>query len=248
MPTRPKWAVFTEVVGKIGHRWYLWVFHSRSVVHYVLDQTRACKVIEGELAGVDSGIISCDRYSGYKRFARLNPRVLLAFCWVHQRRDFLELANSSAELAQWAICWVEAIGELYRLNAARLQTSLTSSQRIAAQATLEQAVQQMATRRDCELAQGLPSVLILPVLQSMTVHWDGLTVFVAHPEIPMDNNTAERDMRSPVVGRKNFYGSGAQWSGELAATMYSVLQTLKLWGINARTWLTAYCVFAGMRR
>ena len=56
----------------------------------------------------------------------------------------------------------------------------------------------------------------------------------------MDNNVAERDMRSPVVGRKNFYGSGAQWSGELAATMYSVLQTLKLWGINARTWLAAY--------
>ena len=98
----------------------------------------------------------------------------------------------------------------------------------------------MATRRDCALAQSLPSVLICPVLQSMTVHWAGLTVFVAHPEIPMDNNVAERDMRSPVVGRKNFYGSGAQWSGELAATMYSVLQTLKLWGINARTWLTAY--------
>lgn len=235
-----RWAVFTEIVGKIGHRWYLWVFHSRSVVHYVLDQTRACKVIEGELAGVDSGIISCDRYSGYKRFARLNPGVLLAYCWVHQRRDFLELANSSPDLAQWAICWVEAIGELYRLNAVRLQAPLTSSQRIAAQAALEQAVQQMATRRDCELAQSLPSVLICPVLQSMTVHWAGLTVFVAHPEIPMDNNVAERDMRSPVVGRKNFYGSGAQWSGELAATMYSVLQTLKLWGINSRTWLTAY--------
>ena len=77
-----RWAVFTEVVGKMGHRWRLWVFHSRSVVHYVLDQTRACVVIEGELAGVDSGIISCDRYSGYKRFARLNPGVLLGYCWL----------------------------------------------------------------------------------------------------------------------------------------------------------------------
>ncbi len=55
----------------------------------------------------------------------------------------------------------------------------------------------------------------------------------------MDNNLAERDMRAPVVGHKNFYGSGAQWSGELAATLYSVLATLKLWGINAHTWLSA---------
>jgi len=44
-----RWAVFVEIEGKIGHRWYLWVFHSKSVVHYVLDQTRATKVIEGEL-------------------------------------------------------------------------------------------------------------------------------------------------------------------------------------------------------
>ena len=43
-----------------------------------------------------------------------------------------------------------------------------------------------------------------------------------------------------MVGRKNFYGSGSQWPGELAATMYRVLMTLKLWRLNARTWLGAY--------
>ncbi len=47
-------------------------------------------------------------------------------------------------------------------------------------------------------------------------------------------------MRQAVVGRKNFYGSGSVWSGQLAATMYSLLMTVKLWGINPRTWLTAY--------
>jgi len=83
-----RWAVFVNIVGKVGHRWYLWVFHSNSVVHYVIDRTRAADVIRVELAGVDQGVISCDRYSGYKRFARLNPGVVLAFCWAHVRRDF----------------------------------------------------------------------------------------------------------------------------------------------------------------
>jgi hypothetical protein len=32
----------------------------------------------------------------------------------------------------------------------------------------------------------------------------------------MDNNTAERAERGPVVGRKNYYGSGSLWSGQLA--------------------------------
>jgi transposase len=56
----------------------------------------------------------------------------------------------------------------------------------------------------------------------------------------MDNNTAESDIRGPVVGRKNFYGSASQWSGQLAAAMYSLMMTLRLWKINARTWLGAY--------
>jgi transposase len=75
-------------------------------------------------------------------------------------------------------------------------------------------------------------------------------VFVEQPWLAMDNNTAERALRPAVVGRKNFYGSGSQWSGQLSATMYSVLMTAKLWGLNARTWLSAYlhaCAEGGNR-
>jgi transposase len=50
------------------------------------------------------------------------------------------------------------------------------------------------------------------------------------------------------VGRKNYYGSGAVWAGRLAAMMFSLLQTLCLWQLNPRAWLTAYltaCAEAG---
>jgi hypothetical protein len=38
------------------------------------------------------------------------------------------------------------------------------------------------------------------------------------------------------------------WSGQLLVQMLSLLATLKLWGLNARKWLTAYleaCAQAG---
>lgn len=235
-----RWAVFVELVGKVGHRWYLWVFHSKSVVHYVLDQSRSTEVIQGELKGVESGILSCDRYSAYKKFARLHPGVVLAFCWAHQRRDFLELANAYPELSSWTMVWVEAIAELYQLNALRLEALAGSAERAVRQAALEQAVQRMADKGNGALADATLARPAAKVLQSMAVHWPGLTVFVQHPWVPMDNNQAERDARSPVVGRKNFYGSGSLWSGQLAATMYSLLMTVKLWGLNPRTWLSAY--------
>ena len=235
-----RWAVFADVQGKVGHRWYLWVFHSSSVVHYVIDQTRAAEVIIAELAGVDQGIISCDRYSGYKRFARLNPGVKLAFCWAHQRRDFLALANSYPESTEWAFQWVDRIGNLYHLNAVRLKLLIGSPERVSAQLDLEQAVRQMASDCAASVVNHETFPPAAKVLESMTAHWAGLTVFVACPWVDIDNNAAERSMRSPVVGRKNFNGSGSEVCAELAATMYSLFATMKLWGLNLRTWLTAY--------
>lgn len=232
-----RWATFVEVAGKVGHRWYLWVFHSPEVVHYVLDKTRATHVIDTELCGVESGIISCDRYSAYKKFVRLHPGIELAFCWVHQRRDFLQLANSYPELSAWSFEWVDAIGELYHLNDLRLQTVPSGSERKTAQNTLELALQRMADHSAATLLEPKLALPCAKVLQSMQVHWNGLTVFARCPWVSMDNNTAERDMRGPVVGRKNFFGSGALWSGQLACIMYSVLATLKIYGINERTWL-----------
>jgi transposase len=78
------------------------------------------------------------------------------------------------------------------------------------------------------------------VLASLQDHWQGLTVFVTHPEVPMDNNTAEQAIRNPVTGRKNYYGSGSIWSAELAAAMFSLFQTVELWQINTRHWLQEY--------
>jgi transposase len=54
------------------------------------------------------------------------------------------------------------------------------------------------------------------------------------------NKQAERTLRIAALCRKNYYGSGAEWSGKLAAWMFSILASLKKWRINPRKWLSAY--------
>ncbi len=243
-----RWAVFAPVEGKTGHRWYLWVYHSPSVVHYVLDPSRSAQVVEDELGEVACGIISCDRYSAYKKFARLHPTFLLAFCWAHQRRDLLELGNAYPLMLEWAMVWVDAIAQLYRLNDLRLEQPRGSARYTEHDIALRGALQDMADQRARALSEATLCEPALKVLRSMDRHWAGLLVFVDHPAVPMDNNVAERAHRTPVVGRKNFYGSGSIWSGRLAAAMYTVLMTVKLHKINPRTWLLAYlqaCCNAG---
>ena len=44
--------------------------------------------------------------------------------------------------------------------------------------------------------------------------------------IPLDNNASERQQRGPAVGRKNYYGSGALWSGRLAAMLGEAISML----------------------
>jgi hypothetical protein len=86
------------------------------------------------------------------------------------------------------------------------------------------------------------------VLKSLLEHWEGLVVFVEHPEIPMDNNASERTLRKPVVGRKNYYGSGAIWSARFTAVMFSIFETLELYALNPQQWLSEYfsaCAQAG---
>jgi transposase len=252
-----RWAVFIDYENKVGHRWYLWAFCCASVVHFELDPSRSAKVPARVLQGVEQGILSVDRYSAYKSLAKKHPGILLAFCWAHARRDQLELSVAHPALKDWALTWVAQIGKLYGLHEQRRLAYQAGGQDCADAAHLEfcrfdlavrEEVTVMRARLENTLAQSDLAEPARKVLRSMREHWDGLMLFVERPWLDMDNNFAERTVRGPVLGRKNFYGSGSQWSGNLAASMMSLMMTVQLWGINVRTWLMAYlqaCAQAG---
>lgn len=233
------WPVYVKREEKPGYHWQLWVFLSEQTVVFQLHPTRKGKVAEGYF-GHSAGILSVDRCSAYKVLLK-SGRIVLAYCWAHVRRDFVRIARDwGAQRQGWAEGWVQCIGELYRLNRQRLRVLGERPAFVAADAELRAAVQAMAVWREAELAHAELVGIARKTLKSMANHWAGLVVFVEHPEVPMDNNPAERAQRNPVVGRKNYYGSGAEWSGKLAATMFSIFQTLLLWKLNPRRWLYAY--------
>jgi transposase len=246
-----RWEVFQESEGKTGHRWYLWVMQSVSVVYYRMAPGRGADVPKEHFAKLQKDLLKvvlvCDRYSAYKSLALDCEELLLAFCWVHVRRDFLKAARSWPELEGWMFTWVDNIRELYRLNAARLEhwdkqlpLDQQASAFIECQHLLKTKLSEMQQRCEAHLQESDLHLAQQKVLSSLRHHWDGLTVFVERPEVTMDNNTAERNLRTPVVGRKNYYGSGSVWSAHFAAIMFSVLQTILLWGLNPHHWLRAF--------
>ena len=244
-----RWLVFATVEGKVGYRWYLWVFHGAEVVVFVLDQGRAHDVPEEHFGPLAEGILVVDRYSAYKALPQVKSgKIILAFCWSHVRRDFLEAARSWPALEGWGLEWVERIGTTYAKNEKRLQVLENAKAFAEADQVLRQQLESLRIQAVTELADLKLHPTCRKTLESLQTHWEGLMVFVEHPEVPMDNNTAECVQRGPVVGRKNYYGSGAVWSGQLAALLFSLFQTLALWKLNPRLWLSAYlqaCAVAG---
>jgi len=242
-----RWMVFAELQGKVGHRWWLWVSVSHDSCVYILDPSRSAEVPRRHLGENAEGIISADRYSAYKA---LGEKLLIAFCWGHLRRDFLRIHDGYRKLQVWADGWLEHINGMFARNDRRLAVRSEPEAFAVEDEGLREAAAAMAEKREAELADESLHSVQRKALLSMREHWEGLLLFIDHPDIPMDNNESERRLREPVVGRKNYYGSGAVWSGMLAAMLFTIMQTLLMNRFSPRAWLSAYfeaCAQAGGR-
>jgi transposase len=243
-----RWNVFVTTKTKTTFRWYLWVFICDESVVHVIDPSRSAQVIEEHLGSVVEGILLVDRYSAYKSYAKKHTGITLAFCWAHARRDFREAGLKYAPVGEWAQQWEERINALFHLNSLRVQYPVGSAAFAREDGKVREAIDEMHRTYTEELKQNRLHHAQKSVLKSLSTHWEGLTVFVDHPHIPMDNNGSERTLRTPAVGRKNYYGSGAEWSARFTAVMFSIFETLELWDINQLEWLNDYfraCALSG---
>jgi transposase len=122
------WKVYEEIEGKHTNRWYLWIFHNKETVVYKIDARRSSKVLFEHFGkDHDGGILNVDRYSAYKVIAKLGL-FILAFCWAHVRRDFLNYSKEYPHKEDWGLEWVVRINHLYHINNQRIQFERSSEQ------------------------------------------------------------------------------------------------------------------------
>jgi len=236
-----RWFVFVDYEGKSNHLWWLWVFLGADTVVYRLDPHRSHDVPQGHYPHDAEGVLMVDRLASYKAMEQVKEgKLKLAFCWAHQRRDFVQVGKGWQEHQEWAVSWLRRIRDLYRLNRRRLTVLNQPSEFAVAQAALREAIDTVGVQLEGELADPDLRPPCQRALESLQNHWQGLVLFIDDPRIPMDNNASERRARGPAVGRKNYYGSGSLWSGRLAAMLFSIFATFELCQLNLRKWLQWY--------
>lgn len=251
-----KWYMLCDALKKL---WYMWGFKSDKVTVFVLDSTRSAQVPAETLLGIGDleqikepveipeekmKILNVDRYSAYKALANLGL-LILAYCWAHVRRDFTDIITKypgEVGLIKWVEGWLVKIAELYRFNNERIKHPPGSKPFLEYDTKLREAMDKMKKEVDTELEadRNGGNEVRIKTMESMKNHWNGLTVFIDHPEVPMDNNRMEAGIRPCALGRHNYIGNHSEWGGELSACMYSIIQTCIQNRINPKAYLKFY--------
>jgi len=251
--------IFQEVEGKKNYNWYMWGFVCKSVILFVLDPTRSAKVLYQTLFNmtpddiekltrnkpVDANnsepvyIVNADKYSSYKALQN-QGLIVIAYCWAHQKREFEDALTKypqDQELKPWVEIWITKISLLYDVNDERIKHTKDSYDFNQYHNKLIDILNWM--EKEIEKQQYTHPAQI-EIMTSMKQHWSGLTLFVQHPEIPMDNNPCERALRPIVLGINNYWGNCSIWGGQLLAAMHSIIQTCLLHRISPRSYLIYY--------
>ncbi len=147
-----RWMVFVDIEDKNNHKWYLWIFQSATTVVFILVPSRGAKVPKKHFGDEASGILSADRYAAYKTLMKAG-NFLIAFCWAHTRRDFLDLAVKWPQLEVWAFGWVDKIAEIYHINNQRVEFDMESNEFAELDLKLRLSIEQMKNDYAQELSK-----------------------------------------------------------------------------------------------
>ena len=212
------WRVQSLKQAGRSPRAWLWVSVTADAVYFHIDPSRSAEAalrVFGAASAVQ--VLVVDRLSAYKKLARvLDGRVILAWCWVHQRRDFIDRAAGRVELTDWCRAWLERIASIYRLNKARLSHYRPGLEQqdeafAAAQQTLQTELKRLFATAERELAGLDETAPEAGPLRSLLNHRKGLSVFLERPDVPMDNNFAHADIRFMPTTRPKSLINRSMW-------------------------------------
>lgn len=174
-----------------------------------------------------TGVLQADAYAGYDRLFA-DGQIVEAACWAHARRKYYEIHERQDKLP----------GTLAHQALQRISALYAIEKDIRGQPAAERAPQRQRQSKPLieEMYRWLndtlgrlsaKSPMALAIGYSLS-NWCALTRYVNDGRIEMDNNAAERALRSVVLGRKNYLHFGSDAGGERAAVIYSLIGSCKL--------------------
>ena len=180
-----------------------------------------------------TGTLQADAYAGFNQLYE-NGRIQEAACWAHVRRKFYELME--AHKSPIATEAVERIAALYAIEN-EIRGRAPDERRQVRQARSRPLLDAMHDWLEASLAKLSKKSDTSAAIRYALALWGALVRFCDDGRIEIDNNIAERALRTVAIGRKNYLFAGSDRGGERAATFYSLIGTAKLNGLDPEAYL-----------
>lgn len=227
--------------GDKKKNWSLWGFSSASAAYFDARDTRSGDVASELLKASNCRYLVSDVFSGYRkavietnvcRKKENLPLIENVYCNAHARRKFKESSKSyenESDLFLW--CY----RKIYRLEKLRVDKSYLEKYGIEQIRKWQRGyftiMLKLGDRYRFSYSE---KSSLVKAIKYFSKNFDELTLFLNHEHVPIDNNSQERLMRTPVVGRKTWYGTHSKRGAKTNAIMFSLVESCKLNKINPR--------------
>lgn len=236
--------------GDDNSNWFLWGFSSTTAAYFEAHDTRSGEVASSFLEDSKCKYLMSDVYSGYAKAVReANERRLKCgcdpikniYCNAHARRRFKEAKNRFMDEAQF---FVDKYKEIYRLE--ELAKGKSFEEKLTIRGEMIPHFEDMKMRA-LDLAPAFPEKSSIgKAIGYFLRNFKELTAFTMIASLPIDNNSQERLLRNPVIGRKTWYGTHSKRGAETTAILFTIVESCKLNRVNPREYLK--CLVEGLHQ
>ena len=213
---------------------YIWTVASSKhrqtpIIYYRYDDSRSGQVIR-DILGDFQGYLQADMYSGYQNI----EGVELVGCWAHARRYFHDACPKEANKDSLALQGKQRISAMFKFE--KDHAHLSGEELLQARA--ENLKPMMDDFFDwCRDKNVLKGSKLAKAFNYCLNHEEELRRVLTHPQLVLDNNLAERQVKEWVIGRKNWLFSSSRKGAESLASIKTILETAKANGLNVEKYL-----------
>lgn len=168
------------------------------------------------------GHLQADAYTGYDALYTTG-RVVEVGCWAHARRKFFDAQISDAARAVTALGFIRRLYDVEEAAANVSAAERRSLRQDHARPVLGAFGRWLSDEGGSVLSQSPMGDAIGYVRRQ----WDALNRYLEDGDLAIDNNVAERSLRSVAIGRKNWQFCGSDEGGHRAAVLYSLIESCK---------------------
>lgn len=205
-----------------GQRYWIWCFRAASFVVFKIDPSRGSEVLLRILGQDFQGILGCDYYGAYRKYAR-QCSVLVQFCLAHLIRDVKYLCEfPDAKVQRYGQRLLDGLKELF--------WTLHRKDQLSARAFESQ----LAQAHDHIWMAAIPSSgthfhrLIGNMAERFYKHGEAYFQFITTPAIDPTNNVAEQAMRFVVIDRHVTQGTRSARGQQICERLWTVMATCTL--------------------